>query len=200
MAMGPDGAVANLQLTLVPAEVGRLADVDRDAQRIHGRARAGSRSSGVPPASTSCAAVRMPRVAMAGGEVTTIQSGRHDDGDTHFDRDRHAAAADRTDALGRDDGGGWQERHQRFVARPAPRRQDDRHGAVQRHRRTSGGRIAWSSIGITLEPADQRPGISPGARPHRSQRQLRDGRRAARTLLRAREGGPIRAGRSSRRW
>ena len=75
-ATGPEGAVANLQVTLVPAAAEDLA-TSIETSAGSRTARAGSRSRACRPASTCLRAVRTPRMpmAMGTGDATVIQSG-----------------------------------------------------------------------------------------------------------------------------
>ena len=74
VAMGPDGFAPNLQLTLVNAEADESAT---GIETLSGSTDQQGRFTidGVPPGQYILRAVRTPRVAMSGGEVTTFQQG-----------------------------------------------------------------------------------------------------------------------------
>ena len=73
-AMGPEGPAANLQITMAPADAD---DLSTPIENITGFTDGQGRFTipGVPPGQYVLRAVRTPRVMMGGGETTTIQQG-----------------------------------------------------------------------------------------------------------------------------
>ena len=161
VATGPEGPVANLQLTLVPAESGESAT---SVETLNGFTDGQGRFTieGVPPGQYILRGVQSPRMAMAGGEVTTIQQG----GMTMVTRVVSSTSGtpplptqptlwtEMTVGIGNRD-----VTDLSLSLRPGVKMT----GMVQfdgSAERPAADRI--SSVGISLEPADQRPGISPG--------------------------------------
>lgn len=162
VATGPDGAVPNLQLTLVPAEAGEMVSpIETLSGGTDGQGR--FTVEGVPPGQYVLRAVRTPRVAMGPGEVTTITQG-----------DRVVVTRTLVSASGfpplPTDPTLWAEMTLTVGAKDLADIPVSLHtgirvtGMVQFNggaERPAADRL--NSIGITLEPADPQPGV-PAAR------------------------------------
>lgn len=161
VATGPDGAVPNLQLTLVPAEADEMASpIETLSGGTDGQGR--FTIEGVPPGQYILRAVRTPRVAMGPGEVTTFTQG-----------DRVVVTRTMVSASGfpplPTDPTLWAEMTVTVGAKdladiPLSLRPGIRvTGMVQFNggaERPAADRL--NSIGIMLEPADPQPGVSGG--------------------------------------
>lgn len=160
-AMGPDGPAGNLQITMAPAEADEMASA---IETITGFTDGQGRFTigGVPPGQYVLRSVRTPRLAMGPGETTTIQQG----GNVLVMRTTSSAGsaplpteptlwAEMALSVGAGDLADLT-----IGLRPGIRMNGSLQfsGAAER---PASDRM--SSIGVSLEPADSRPGLA-GAR------------------------------------
>jgi hypothetical protein len=158
--MGPEGPAANLQITMVNAEADELASpIDTLSSASDGQGR--FTFSGVPPGQYVLRATRSPRMAMGPGETTTISQG----GNVMVFRTATASGsaplpteptlwAEMMVSVGSKDLSDLT-----IGLRPGLKV----NGMVQFNgtaERPAGDRL--SSVGLNLEPADARPGLTGG--------------------------------------